>query len=108
MNIPKYILVDPKKGYGDSYSWYFRIKSGKYKGTVYRYDTIKLGEVVDGMLQFSFGCTVVRDPHKVNTTPGSEFMAIAGNIFADFIPDHFDEMISGATRKENIKSARDY
>ena len=103
MNISEYYeMIEPGEGVPDQYSWHFLITKGPHKDAVIKFDTVRFNERPDG-LGYSFTYTMIRDPHGLDISPCSEFTLFVSKILEHCLINHYEEMISGTTRKENLK-----
>ena len=91
----------------DKFTLYFKILKGKFVDTLYKYDTVSLGEPTpDDSLPFSFKYTVTVDPYMVDQSPNSDFTVFLSRILIDFLSKNHQDLISGAERKDNIRKKK--
>ncbi len=94
-------LYDFVASENDKYSWYIKVKNGKWAGSVFKYDVVTLGTPnTDGTLPFSFEYTMFANPHNADTSKDSEFTVFASKILIEVIQEHGEEMLTGSDRKK--------
>lgn len=92
-------LVDYKYVPGDDDSWHIEILMGKYKGIVYKYDTIKIDGPSDSIL---FTLSIVKNimNNPVNPDADLNFQDYAGDIISQILTRAAEE---GALKIKDVE-----
>jgi len=80
-----YRVIDPHSSFDDQGTLYFEIVSGPYKGTIYRYTVVKLGDFSGDQLEFSFEYKIVVDPKTVDQSKHGDFTVFISNVLIHFM-----------------------